>query len=90
MPCFQLARGGHPQRFGRGIDGNRGAIAELAGLDDRQADAGMRDRRADGDGVHRIAARDLEPAQALGPRLDRDHLAHIGDDTGEHRFIYYA
>ena len=76
---------GHPQRLGGGIDRKQVRLPPLAGLDHGQADAGMRDRGADGDRGARIGAGDLEPAQAFGPRLDRDHLADIGDDAGEHR-----
>jgi hypothetical protein len=44
----------------------------------------MRNRRPDGDAVARIGASNLEPAQALGARLHRDHFADVGDNAREH------
>ena len=74
----------HAQRFGGGIDRKERAAALFAGLDHREADAGMRDRSADGDTGAGIGAGDLQPAQAFGLRLDRNDLAHIGGDAREH------
>ena len=42
------------------------------------------DRGANRDAGPRIAASDLDAVQALGARLDRDDLAHIGGDAGKH------
>ena len=78
------ARRCHAQRFGCGIDRKERAAARFAGLDHRQADAGMRDRSADRDAGAGIATGDLQPAQAFRLRLDRDDLAHIGGDAREH------
>ena len=75
---------GEPQRLGGGIDREPGAIAVLAARDHGEAHAAAGDRGADRDGVGIVAAGDPEPREPLRARLDRDHLADVGDDAGEH------
>ena len=79
------ADGGDAQRLGRGVDRKPGAAILLAGADHRHADAGAGDRGAFDQFGARIAAGDGDAVQIVGARLDRPHLAHVGDDAGEHQ-----
>ena len=77
--------GGDGERLGGGIGRKPGAAVLLAGADHREAHAVAGDRGAVGDAGAVIAAGDLQAPQIVGTRMDRDHLADIGDDAGEHR-----
>ena len=79
-----VADRGDAQRLGGGIDREPGAVAVPAARDDGEAHPAAGDRGADGDGVGIVAAGDLEPREPLRARLDRNHLADVGDDAGEH------
>ena len=79
------ADGGDAQRLGRGVDRKPGAAILFAGADHRHADAGTGDRGALDQFGARIAAEDGDAVQIVGARLDRPHLAHVGDDAGEHQ-----
>src|SRR5215467_16134717 len=78
------ANRGHPQRLGGGIDGKPGAVALLSARDHGQAHAAAGDRGADVDRLRIIATGDLETGEPLRARLDRNHLANVGHDAGEH------
>ena len=80
VPCCPAPGRGEPQRLGGGIDREPGAVASSpVSTTVRQTPEQAIEAPIAIDGA-RIGAGDLEPAQTLGPRLDREHLADVGDD----------
>ena len=81
MPCR-----GHAQGLGGGVDLEPGPAAGHAGSDHGEAHAVAGDRCAVDDAGAFVAAGDAQPVQlALRGRRQRNNLANVGDNAGEHQ-----
>src|SRR5262249_61277327 len=81
------ATGVTARRPAGGSPGKKAGVPARAPRPGGEAAPAAGDRGADRDRVGIVAAGDLEAGEPLRPRLDRDHLADIGDDAGEHALL---
>src|SRR5262249_51063646 len=81
---------GHVQGLGGRVGGEECAVAVFSTRHGGQAHAVAGDRSPDVDTFGSVAAGDGKANEILPARLDRNHLANIGNDAGEHYFALNA